>query len=195
MQSIRKSECPKELVPTDKRTAVHVSLTRRDENYPVCILFIFSSALDLCSICIYIFTFPCSFWQQEPVKPRHLPFRGVGRTLGSSSSSSEAAGEPILTASGASPNTAPLPAMGLVVDESQPVTSIQLRLADGTRMVSRFNHHHTIRDVRAFIDASRPGGVRSYQLQTMGFPPKQLTDWDQTIEQAGIANSVVIQKL
>jgi UBX domain-containing protein 1 len=75
------------------------------------------------------------------------------------------------------------------------VTSIQLRLADGTRMVSRFNHHHTIRDVRAFIDASRPGGVTSYQLQTMGFPPKQLTDLDQTIELAGIANSVVIQKL
>ncbi|XP_061338206.1 plant UBX domain-containing protein 4 [Gastrolobium bilobum] len=169
LESIKKSECPKELEPTDRRTSVQVNLTRKDENYP------------------------------EPVKPNNLPFQGVGRTLGSSSSSSSsevagASSEPIQTIV-ASLNTAPLPAMGLVVDESQPVTSIQLRLADGTRMVARFNHHHTIRDVRAFIDASRPGGVRSYQLQTMGFPPKQLTDWDQTIEQAGIANSVVIQKL
>lgn len=81
------------------------------------------------------------------------------------------------------------------MDDSKPVTSIQLRLADGTRMVSRFNHHHTIRDIRAFIDASRPGGARSYHMQTMGFPPKQLTDLEQTIEQAGIANSVIIQKL
>ncbi|KAG5053171.1 hypothetical protein AAZX31_02G253400 [Glycine max] len=161
LESIKKSECPKELEPADRRTAVHVNLTRRDEDYP------------------------------EPVKPRQRAFQGVGRTLGSTSSSND---EPIQT-TGASPNTAPMPTMGLVVDESQPVTSIQLRLADGTRMVSRFNHHHTIRDVRAFIDASRPGGVRSYQLQTMGFPPKQLTDLDQSIEQAGIANSVVIQKL
>ncbi|KAE9596250.1 putative UBX domain-containing protein 2/7 [Lupinus albus] len=164
LESLRKSECPKELEPADQRTSVHVNLTRRDENYP------------------------------EPAKPRHLPFHGVGRTLGSSSSSSEAASETIQT-TGVPLNTAPVPAMGLVVDESLPVTSLQLRLSDGTRMVSRFNRHHTIRDVRAFIDASRPDGARSYQLQTMGFPPKQLTDWDQTIEQAGIASSVVIQKL
>ncbi|XP_057724229.1 plant UBX domain-containing protein 4-like isoform X2 [Arachis stenosperma] len=157
LESIKRSECPKELEPADRGTSVHVSLTRKDENYP------------------------------EPAKPRHLPFRGVGRTLGSSSSSGEAAGESCVAA--------PVPTMGLVIDESQPVTSIQLRLADGTRMVSRFNHHHTIRDVRAFIDASRPGGAISYQLQTMGFPPKQLTEMDQTIEQAGIANSVIIQRL
>ncbi|GMY09822.1 plant UBX domain-containing protein 4-like [Fagus crenata] len=162
LESIKNSECPKELEPADRRTAVHVDLTRRDENYP------------------------------ESVK-HHIPFHGVGRTLGSSSTSTTpAASEPTISAT--SLNTAPLPLTGLVVDESLPSTSIQLRLADGTRMVSRFNHHHTIRDIRDFIDASRPGGVTTYQLLTMGFPPKQLSDLDQTIEQAGIANSVVIQK-
>ena len=90
--------------------------------------------------------------------------------------------------------TAPLPTSGLVIDSSLPTTSIQLRLSDGTRMVSRFNLNHTIRDMRAFIDASRPGAAINYQLQTMGFPPKPLTNLDQTIEEAGIANSVVIQK-
>lgn len=84
--------------------------------------------------------------------------------------------------------------MGLMVDDALPLTSIQLRLADGTRMVSRFNYSHTINDIRAFIDASRPGGPRNYQLQTVGFPPKQLTDLTQTIEDVGLANSVVIQK-
>lgn len=117
-------------------------------------------------------------------------FQGMGRTLGSSSTSTEPT-EAITT----SLTTAPPPAMGLVVVDTLPSTSIQLRLADGTRMVSRFNYHHTLRDIRAFIDASRPGGSRTYQLQTVGFPPKQLTDLDQTIEQAGLANSVVIQKL
>ncbi|KAG8488372.1 hypothetical protein CXB51_016355 [Gossypium anomalum] len=126
----------------------------------------------------------------EP-KRRQSAFQGVGRTLGSSSPSPTPSES---TAAAGNITTAPAPSMGLVVDTSLPTTSIQLRLSDGTRMISRFNHHHTIRDIRGFIDASRPGGATNYQLQTMGFPPKQLTDLDQTIEQAGIANSVVIQK-
>ncbi|KAK5818141.1 plant UBX domain-containing protein 4-like [Gossypium arboreum] len=122
---------------------------------------------------------------------RQSAFQGVGRTLGSSSPSPTPSES---TAAAGNIITAPAPSMGLVVDTSLPTTSIQLRLSDGTRMISRFNHHHTIRDIRGFIDASRPGGATNYQLQTMGFPPKQLTDLDQTIVQAGIANSVVIQK-
>jgi hypothetical protein len=125
----------------------------------------------------------------EPPKPKN-PFQGVGRTLGASGSGSSSAPQ----ASSAPMNVAPAPSRGLVVDPAAPTTSIQLRLADGTRLVSRFNNHHTVRDVRGFIDASRPGGSKEYQLLTMGFPPKQLTELDQTIEQAGIANAVVIQK-
>ncbi|XP_059661112.1 plant UBX domain-containing protein 4-like [Cornus florida] len=159
LESIRKSECPKELEPADRRIAVHVNLTRKEQNFP------------------------------EPEK-RQIPFQGAGRTLGSASSTT-----PMEAAAAASLNTAPPPSVGLVVDDTSPSTSIQLRLADGTRMVSRFNYHHSIRDIRAFIDASRPSGARTYQLQTVGFPPKQLTDLEQTIEQAGLANSVVIQKL
>lgn len=128
---------------------------------------------------------------QEPPK-RRSAFQGVGRTLGSDTPTT-AAPEPTVAATPF--HSAPSPTSGLVVDSSLPTTSIQLRLADGTRMVSRFNHHHTIGDIHAFIGASRPGGTSNYQLQAMGFPPKQLTDLNQTIEQAGIANSVVIQKL
>ncbi|XP_058091577.1 plant UBX domain-containing protein 4-like [Magnolia sinica] len=159
LESIKKSECPKELEPADRRSAVHVNLVRRSENCP------------------------------EPEK-HHIPFQGVGRTLGGGSTSSL---EP--TTAAPPPSSAPPPAFGLSVDPSLPSTSIQLRLGDGTRMVARFNHHHTVGDIRAFIDASRPGGTTTYQLQTVGFPPKQLTDVNQTIEQAGLANSVVIQKI
>lgn len=155
LESVMKSECPKELEPADRKSQVHVSLARRDDNY------------------------------SEPEKPK-LPFQGVGRTLGGNTEPTVAATTPL--------TTAPLPSVGLVVNQNLPVTSIQIRLADGTRMVSRFNYNHTVGDVRAFIDSSRPGGARVYQLQTMGFPPKQLADPNQTIEQAGLANSVVIQK-
>jgi len=134
-----------------------------------------------CSVIVFL---------QEPERQRHVAFQGVGRTLGSSSTA--LATEP--TADSAPLNSAPTPFMGLVVDETLPSTSIQLRLADGTRMVAHFNNHHTVNDIRSFIDASRPGAALNYQLQLMGFPPKLLTDPTQTIEQAGLANSVVIQK-
>ncbi|KAK4398892.1 Plant UBX domain-containing protein 4 [Sesamum angolense] len=127
---------------------------------------------------------------QEP-EIRHVPFQGVGRTLGGSSST-ESGPE---TTVAAPTNSAPSPSTSLVVDTSLPSTTIQLRLADGTRMVAHFNHHNTIADIRSFINASRRGRSTSYQLQTVGFPPKVLTDLTQTVEQAGLLNSVVIQKL
>ncbi|GMG98703.1 hypothetical protein Nepgr_000543 [Nepenthes gracilis] len=168
LESIRNSECPKELEPAERSTQVHVALVRKDENCP------------------------------EPEK-QQVPFQGVGRTLGcgSGTTTPPPPAEPSATAAAAASlsTTAPSPTPGLVVDDTLPSTSLQLRLADGTRMVSRFNYHHTIRDIRAFIDSSRPGKTGDYKLQTMGFPPKQLTDLDQTIEHAGLANSVVIQKL
>lgn len=157
LESITKSECPRELAPADSRSQVHCNLIRRDENCP------------------------------EPAK-RQVSFQGVGRTLGSSAT--PATSEP----SACAPISAAPAASTSVLDESLPSTSLQIRLADGTRMVAHFNFGQTVGDIRAFIDASRPSDTRAYQLQTVGFPPKILSDPAQTIEQAGLANSVVIQK-
>ncbi|ESQ47700.1 hypothetical protein EUTSA_v10022118mg [Eutrema salsugineum] len=121
----------------------------------------------------------------SPPEP-FTPFNGVGIRL---SKKDSVPIEPPASSSNSLP-----PAMDLVVDHDAPTTSIQIRLADGTRIVSRFNTHHTVRDVRGFIDASRPDGSRVYQLLSMGFPPKPLTDFDLTIEEAGISNSVLIQQ-
>eukprot|EP00252_Welwitschia_mirabilis_P010969 TRINITY_DN2469_c0_g2_i1.p1 TRINITY_DN2469_c0_g2~~TRINITY_DN2469_c0_g2_i1.p1 ORF type:complete len:252 (-),score=47.17 TRINITY_DN2469_c0_g2_i1:197-952(-) len=124
-----------------------------------------------------------------PVKaPAQVPFQGVGRILGSSSSSVP---EPSIHAAASNSD----PSVGFQVDESKPVTSIQIRLSDGTRMVGRFNYHHTVADIRAFINAVRPGGAAQYQLQVMGFPPRLVNDPGQSIESAQLINSVVIQKL
>lgn len=144
-----------------------------------------------CIFCSKSLTLPLFLCFQEPVR-RQTPFQGVGRTIGGGSSSDTSTSEPSPAA--ATHSTASW-SVGLSVDDSLPSTSIQLRLADGTRMVARFNTHHTVGDIRAFIDASRPGAARTYRLQTVDFPPKQLTDTTKTIEQAGLANSVVIQKL
>ncbi|CAJ0768966.1 12875_t:CDS:10, partial [Entrophospora sp. SA101] len=60
------------------------------------------------------------------------------------------------------------------VDESLPITSLQIRLADGT--------------------SSRVGEAqRNYLLQT-SFPVNDLNDGSQTLEEASLLNSVVIQR-
>ena len=51
-----------------------------------------------------------------------------------------------------------------IVDASLPLTTIQLRLADGIRKVLRFKTRHTVGGIRAFIHASRPGSARTCQL-------------------------------
>ena len=125
------------------------------------------------------------------------PFQGVGRTLGGGSSSESVPQMPAAAVS--SPSAAAAPDPVVVVDDSKPTTSIQLRLANGSRTVARFNTEHTVGDIRVFIDnqMARNGAAApsSYTLQTVGFPPMQLTDPTQTIKQAGLANSVVIQKI
>ncbi|RID66128.1 hypothetical protein BRARA_D01291 [Brassica rapa] len=123
--------------------------------------------------------------QQEDFHEPPKPFQGVGRTLAEPDS--------VPPASSDSLTTEPTPSM----DPTAPTTSIKVILADGTPIVSRFTTtHHTIRDVRDFIDAATPGASRDYQLLIMGSsPPTPLTtDLDQTIDQAGISNSVLTLK-
>ncbi len=38
------------------------------------------------------------------------------------------------------------------IDSSKPTTSVQIRLADGQRLVGTFNHTHTILDIKQFIN-------------------------------------------
>ncbi|KAH9884207.1 SEP-domain-containing protein [Cubamyces lactineus] len=121
-------------------------------------------------------------------------------TTGASSSSSGSGmpgGFPTGTAGGSS-----LPTQRAVesistrfeVDQSKPTTSVQIRLADGTRMVARMNLTHTVGDIRNFINASRPeNNARPYVIMTT-FPNRTFEDETQTLEAAGLANSVVVQR-
>ncbi|CAI5974833.1 unnamed protein product [Closterium sp. NIES-64] len=167
---LERGECPRELQSADPNEDVELNLLRNN-----------------------------SQWTPPP-EPKYVAFSGQGRTLGDAAAASDAQAPPQPPAAAAPAATGPTnpqaPAGGLQVDESQPVTSIQVRLADGTRLVARFNHAHTVAHIRAFIDAARPGGSagRRYSLQTMGFPPKRLEDESQTIAAAGLVNSVIVQR-
>jgi UBX domain-containing protein 1 len=121
---------------------------------------------------------------------RYTAFAGEGRTLGGgASSSSGGAGSSAAAAAAAAANADAGEWAG--VDESQPTTSIQLRLHDGSRMVARLNAAHSVADIRRFIRAARPDlAGASYALLT-GFPPAPITDEGQSLEAAGLLNAVI----
>jgi len=125
-------------------------------------------------------------WQPPP-EPKIKPFSGSGYSLSASSS-----------ASAPPPSAAPLAPSGkksgLTVDPNQPTTSLQLRLHDGTRLVAKFNHTHTVQDIRNFVDAALPASSSmQYDLMT-AFPNKVLTDNTASIQAAGLQGAVIMQK-
>lgn len=76
-------------------------------------------------------------------------FAGTGTRLGSITTATPQSHTQSSTASQAIPSIQPQ----LNLDPTQPITSIQLRLADGTRMVVRLNHSHSVGHLARFIRA------------------------------------------
>ncbi|KAG0171332.1 hypothetical protein DFQ28_009257 [Apophysomyces sp. BC1034] len=123
-----------------------------------------------------------------PPKAPPKPFEGAGHRLGS-----PVVGLPS-TPPGAYPSTSSPAALPSApqVNENEPTTSLQIRLGDGTRLVAKFNHTHTVADIRQHIEANRPS-ERAFILQTT-FPVKELTNEQQTLKEAGLLNSVIVQR-
>lgn len=172
MQSIMKGECPAELNDpnSDPTITINVNLVRKDIDY------------------------------EPPAQPKYKAFSGAGRKLGGAEDE-EGDGEDNEGKSAAAAIAKPPPSTTTTgswggADPLKPKTTIQLRLADGSRLVAEFNLSQTVADIRRFIDTATPGvrsGGGGYRLVT-AFPAGQLEDDGATIEAAGLANSVVIQK-
>ncbi|KAI9488832.1 hypothetical protein BDB00DRAFT_771801 [Zychaea mexicana] len=91
-----------------------------------------------------------------PPKAPPKPFEGAGNRLGSpaaGSSSEQSGSTPGAFPSSSSSGAAASSEAPVTVDESQPTTSLQIRLGDGSRLIAKFNHTHTVGDVRRYIDA------------------------------------------
>ncbi|KAJ9124335.1 hypothetical protein QFC22_001135 [Naganishia vaughanmartiniae] len=72
--------------------------------------------------------------------PAHQPSQGMPGSFGSSG---QASAHAIVESGG----------LRLEVDDSKPTTNVQVRLADGTKLVAKLNLDHTIGDIRRFISA------------------------------------------
>jgi UBX domain-containing protein 1 len=137
---------------------------------------------------------------KPPTPPPMKPFGGQGNRLGTQvpamagAPSTTAASATVAVSAAPATNTPDPSSLTFQVDSSQPTTQIQIRLSDGQRMVAKFNHTHTVADIRQYINAAHAGmNAQPYTLQS-SFPPKPLTDEAMSIKEAGLINSVVIQK-
>lgn len=128
---------------------------------------------------------------EDFVKPKtsFKAFTGEGQKLGSTAPQVSS----IASSSQQAENEAKA-SSSVDVDECEPVTNIQIRLADGGRLVQRFNHTHQIRDIRLFIvDARPPMAATGFVLMTT-FPNKELEDEDMTLKDANLLNAVIVQR-
>lgn len=110
-------------------------------------------------------------------KPKYSPFAGAGHRLGSPTPGLAASPTPTSSSQPQQQQYQPeQPKM--TVDESQPQLMLQIRLADGTRLSSRFNTTHRIGDVYDFVSHASPANLqRSWVLMTT-FPSTELKDKD-----------------
>ncbi|KAL8997745.1 MAG: hypothetical protein Q9169_003074 [Polycauliona sp. 2 TL-2023] len=117
-------------------------------------------------------------------KKKYKPFDGGGQRLGSPTpgdaitSSSATTSLPSMSTSAADTASSQT-ASGININDSAPTLSLQIRLGDGTRLVSRFNTTHTIGDVYDFVRASQSQS-REFALMTT-FPSAELKDMEKAL--------------
>lgn len=122
-------------------------------------------------------------------KPKQVPFMGEGHRLGNPVAEVTTSKPPASLSSTAS---APVT---VKVDELQPTTQIQIRVADGRRLVGKFNHTHRISDVRNFIVQSHPEYAGTNFVLMTNFPNQELTNESLTLTDAKLLNAVLVQRM
>lgn len=102
---------------------------------------------------------------------------GPGRLLGIDEAQWGTPATPGTTGTTEAPSNPAGPAPKPVnVDPSQPTGNVQVRLADGARVVVRLNAFHTVAHVRQEVRSRRPQEARDFDLVTLGPPSKVLED-------------------
>ena len=118
------------------------------------------------------------------------PFQGKGNVLGCAQPDA-----PALPPAGNDTANEEKAAATAKVDTDKPTTNVQVRLADGSRLVVRLNHGHSVGDLRRYIRRARPqyDGVSFLLLTT--FPSQELADDSQTLAAAGLLGAAVMQRI
>lgn len=116
------------------------------------------------------------------VKPKVKanPFASTGYRLGSPTpglAPTPTAASPSLQAQAQPPSSSLQPEQPrMTIDEGQPQVMLQIRLADGTRLSSRFNTTHTIGHVYEFVSHASPNNLERPWVLMTTFPSTELKD-------------------
>ncbi|TRY66121.1 hypothetical protein DNTS_029064 [Danionella cerebrum] len=121
-----------------------------------------------------------------PKKKSFHPFTGRGYRLGS-------VAPRVVARSRSIHEDCSVPVLPLVnVNDELPVTSLQIWLADGRRLVQRFNLNHQISDVHQFVEQAQI--TNAPFILTTSLPFRELRDTVQSLEEADLANAVIVQR-
>ncbi|NXU32962.1 UBX2A protein, partial [Thalassarche chlororhynchos] len=123
-------------------------------------------------------------------KPMFHPFSGHGYRLGSAT--------PRIISKVRDDHQGPdnkrhLPLVPL--NDLEPITNIQIWLADGERIIQKFNVSHRISHVRDFITKYQGSEGSVPFTLTTSLPFRELRDETLTLEEAKLQNAVVVQRL
>nr|XP_040127301.1 UBX domain-containing protein 2A [Ictidomys tridecemlineatus] len=121
-------------------------------------------------------------------KPVFQPFSGQGHRLGSATPKIVSKAKSIEVENKNNLSTVSL-------NNLEPITNIQIWLANGKRIVQKFNTSHRVSHIKDFIEKYQ-GSQRSspFSLAT-ALPVLKLLDETLTVEEADLQNAVIIQRL
>ncbi|XP_037941555.1 NSFL1 cofactor p47-like [Teleopsis dalmanni] len=124
-------------------------------------------------------------------------FKGSGHTLGSPVPNIEGAESSPSVAGNPKNHSSDEKAAKdkLKVNTTAPVTTLQIRLADGTRLAAQFNLTHTVADIHQYIQNARPEYVNRNFVLISSFPTRELSDNTISIDVAGLKNASIMQRL
>jgi len=131
----------------------------------------------------------------EKPKVTAKPFQGSGNVLGSiapavvandSSSSANASGESAALSEADAQKR-------VNVDTSKTMTTLQVRLMSGGRLIVKLNDSNTISDLRQYIRLLKPDTPPNFSLHTT-FPNKEHTDDSATLKDAGLLGAAILMR-
>lgn len=116
---------------------------------------------------------------EPPPPPKYVAFSGEGKSAGGPSSQ---ALQPVNAESAE-----------IRVDSSKPTTNVQIRFHNGQRKTITVNLDTQVAELYDYVMMAAPVDG-SFELVS-GFPPQPLNNPGQTVDEAGVSGSAVIQKL
>jgi len=117
----------------------------------------------------------------EPPPPKYIAYSGQGITLGGATTTAQTKHTQQVNLSTDPPK----------VDESKPKTRIQIRFHNGKSQEIEVNLATQLSEIYDYVKRVAPC---NFEL-IAGFPPKPIKDFTQTVEDAGLEDSKVTQKL